>query len=320
MANRGRQITPKTQRKISEDLVTPYVNPDTGETAGNPNGNVPKIQDRGNQLSFRDDNTKPFSIGIKDLDETIVYYFKNVIKPYVIQNGQRINVPIIYGNSERWNQISKDGYYRDKKNKIMMPLIVFKRSNLTKDRTLTNKLDSNNPNFNVAVYSKLYSKKNAYDNFSVLNNRKPTIDTYAVVVPDYVTLTYDCIVSTYYVEQMNGIIEAINYASDSYWGNPERFKFRARIDSYATNVELPAGSERVVKSTFQIRLRGYIIPEVYQNDVTAIKKLQTTSQVKIFNESVENIGDYPLNQPTNIQNRTTIPYNSIFDSEDPIAT
>ena len=83
---------------------------------------------------------------------------------------------------------------------------------------------------------------------------------YAVVVPDYVTLNYDCIISTYYVEQMNGIIEAINYASDSYWGNPERFQFRARIDSVATNVELPTGQERVVKSTFSIKMYGYIVP------------------------------------------------------------
>ena len=44
---------------------------------------------------------------------------------------------------------------------------------------------------------------------------------------DYVTLTYSCIIQTYYVEQLNKIIEAINYASDSYWGNPERFKFKA---------------------------------------------------------------------------------------------
>ena len=79
---------------------------------------------------------------------------------------------------------------------------------------------------------------------------------YAVVVPDYVTLNYDCIISTYYMEQMNGIVEAINYASDSYWGNPERYQFRARIDSVATNVEMPADQDRLVKSTFSIKMYG----------------------------------------------------------------
>ena len=81
-------------------------------------------------------------------------------------------------------------------------------------------------------------KKNEYDNFNILNNRIPKKESYAVVVPDYVNLTYDFIISTYYVEQMNKIVEAMNYASDSYWGNPERFKFRARIDNYTTSVEI----------------------------------------------------------------------------------
>ena len=48
-------------------------------------------------------------------------------------------------------------------------------------------------------------------------------------MPDYVTINYSCVVQTYYTDQLNKIVEAINYASDSYWGNPERFKFRARI-------------------------------------------------------------------------------------------
>jgi predicted PolB exonuclease-like 3'-5' exonuclease len=64
--------------------------------------------------------------------KTILYYFNNVIKPTVIQNGKRIDVPVIYANSERWNQIQKNGYFRDKKDKIMMPLITFKRTNIEK--------------------------------------------------------------------------------------------------------------------------------------------------------------------------------------------
>jgi hypothetical protein len=76
---------------------------------------------------LKDDTTKPFSIGIKDIDESIMYYFDNVIRPYVIQNGERIAVPIIYGSPERWKSIQKDAYYRDKKGAIMMPIIMFKR-------------------------------------------------------------------------------------------------------------------------------------------------------------------------------------------------
>ena len=59
--------TPKTQREISvEQHKSTYV------PAGNPNyadPNVPGVN-RALQTSFKGDNVKPFSIGIKDIDDT----------------------------------------------------------------------------------------------------------------------------------------------------------------------------------------------------------------------------------------------------------
>ena len=85
---------------------------------------------------------------------------ENIIKPTVQQNGVVQKVPVIYGSPEKWKQIQKDGYYRDSKGKIMMPLITFKRNSIEKNRSITNKLDSNSPN-NINVFTKSYSKNNA---------------------------------------------------------------------------------------------------------------------------------------------------------------
>ena len=63
------------------------------------------------------------------------------------------------------------------------------------------------------------------------------------------------------MDQMNKIVEAINYASDSYWGNPQRYQFKAMIDSFATPVELVTNNNRSVKATFDIKVNGYIIPD-----------------------------------------------------------
>ena len=57
-----------------------------------------------------------------DVKEAIVYYFKNVIKPFVIQNGQRIEVPVMYGAPERWKSVQRDGFMRDDKGAIMAPI------------------------------------------------------------------------------------------------------------------------------------------------------------------------------------------------------
>jgi hypothetical protein len=80
---------------------------------------------------------------------------------------------------------------------------------------------------------------------------------------------------------MNKIIEAINYASDAYWGEPERFKFRARINSFATIVEVNDGSERAVKSTFEINLRGYLIPDTI-NAMTSMPNRKINDKSKVI--------------------------------------
>jgi len=309
MSERGRIVVPKTQKQISKGMHTPY-----SKEVGNPNNAAYQITNRSNQVSFKGDSVKPFTVGLEDIDSTILYYFNNVIKPSVVQNGIRIEVPVVYADSERWNQIQKDGYFRDRKGRIMMPLITFKRTNIEKNRSITNKLDANFPN-NYRIFEKSYSPKNIYDKFNILNNRRPTKDMYAVVVPDYITLNYDCIISTYYVEQMNNIIEAINYASDSYWGNPERFQFRARIDSVATNVELNKGQDRVVKSTFSIKMYGYIVPNILQKDLASIKKYH--SKVKlVFNPEV--VSDIGTAVPT-IPDRTDIRHGDFTEFTDPPA-
>ena len=285
MANR--KPTPKSQREISISQQEPYQQGGPGfQPTENPNRE--EGINRGEQLSFRNDTTKPIVLGIQDIDETIYYYFTEVIKPFVIQNGQRIAVPVVYGNPEKWKMVQKDGYYRDKNGKIMSPLLVFKRDDLTKVRNIGNKLDSNHPNL-YSSFIKKYSPKNSYDNFSVLNNRIPQQLQYAIVIPDYVTIKYSCIIYTYYVEQMNKIVEAINYASDSYWGDPARFKFRAMIDSFTTSIEIEDGKDRAIKSNFEIKLNGYIIPDIIQKDLNAVKKLSNTTSISIFTEGTTSL-------------------------------
>ena len=296
-----RKPNPKSQKEISNNLVNPYVNPDTGETLGNPNTQTnfqqfsPTEQNgidfnRSEKLSFKKDSTKPFSIGIQDIDEAIFYYFENVIRPFVYQNNERIAVPVIYGSPEKWKSVQKDGYYKDKNGKILNPIIIFKRDNIEKNRSTYNKLDANSPNL-FTSWQKPYNPKNAYSNFNLLTNRIPVKQIIVNVVPDYVTVTYNFIVQTYYMDQLNKIVEAINYASDSYWGDPERFKFKATIDSFGITTELNQDSERTVRSTFTLKVHGYIVPDTIQKDVTALKKYNSKAKIIIGLETTDSIAE-----------------------------
>ena len=284
-----RKPIPKTQKQISIDQQRP-----SDPRYGNPNIPLPTNENqtgipfnRSEKLSWEGDTTKPFTIGLQDLDEAVFYYFTNVIKPFVYQNGERREVPIIYGSPERWKSYQRDGYYRDKKGSIMLPIIVVKRDTITKDRTVYNKLDANSPNL-YGTFQRAYNPKNFYNNWAAIKNKIPAKQFYAVAVPDFVNLEYSVIVQTYYMEQLNKIIESCEYASDAYWGDPERFKFRAFIDSFSTATELTTGRDRLVKGTFNIRLRGYIIPDTIQKDLNSISKYNSKSKFIVQMETTSN--------------------------------
>jgi hypothetical protein len=275
-----RKPVPKAQSELSQGSITAYTN--RGKSG------VKIERNRAENRKVTSDDVKQFSIGLRDIDETIVYYFNNVIKPSVLQNGTRKNVPIIYGSPERWAAVQKDGFYRDKNGKIQAPLIMYKRDSLEKNRSLGNKLDANNP-VNFGIFEKKFSMKNVYDRFSILNNRDRVKEYYGVIIPDYVNITYSCIIFTDYVEQMNKIIESVNFAADSYWGDPERFKFRAMIDNFTTITELNQGEDRKVRTEFKIDMLGHIVSDSINAQLNGLTKFYSKSAISFKIETAGNI-------------------------------
>jgi len=272
---RERKPTPKNAIDIGKELVSPYLS-----NLGKPVVEGHPLQNnRGINYSFKDDTVKDISIGLQDIDNAIMYYFNNFIKPTVIQDGNRIAVRTIYSSPERWKSVQADGFLRDSNNQIIIPIIMFKRENIEKNRNLGNKIDGNTAAL-YQVVGESYNHRNAYDKFSILNNRIPSKQYYVSTVPDYLTLTYSCVIFTNFVEQNNKIVEAIEFASDSYWGDPARFKFRESIDSFANTITVENGTDRAAKSTFNIKVSGYIIPDTVNKDLATVRsKFYTKSQV-----------------------------------------
>ena len=258
---------PYTKREFLSKLQKPYVNPDTKEEVL-PKQAPPSLPlkpgqpeiNRALEVSVKDDDkNKTISIGLKDIDSAILFYLENVIKPTITQNDRRLSVPIIYGSPERWKSMQADGFYRDKNGKTMIPLLMFKRDSFTKNNTIGNKLDGNKVN-NIEYFETGYSKRNIYDNFNVLRGQKRQKEYILGIIPDYIDITYSMSIFTDYVEQANEITEAVEFAARSYWGDPERFMFRANIDTFNTPVLLENGSDRANRTTMNVLVNGYIIP------------------------------------------------------------
>jgi len=242
---------------------------------------IPSKDRRDEQVSRRDDDVKNISITLYDIDKAIFYFFDKVVKPFIIENGNKIPVPVIYGNPERWVASQKQGFVRDEKGKIITPVIMFKRSTVARNTDIP--VDNLNRNV-VYTFEKKWTERNQYDNFSVLINKKPTKEREIVAIPDYVVVTYEVVMWTSYIEQMNRLIEVLQFSEGRFWGEEQAFQFSSKIDSFTQAVEISTGAERVVKTNFSLNINGYLIPESYK-DLINTQKRYTTQQLILENET-----------------------------------
>ena len=245
------------------------------------------IFNRGEKISRNSpgatDDVKNLSVGIMDMDSAIMYYFNEVIKPEVEVNKEKVKVPCIYASPERWNAISKQGFLRDKKKQIIVPLIAFKRTGMSRnDNMPIDKLDANDPKI-FYTFQKRYSQQNRFDKFSVQKGLEPNREYYNVSMPDYMNLTYEFTIWTSYIEQMNKIVEKINYSDGAYWGEPGKMKFKSSIESFSDASQIDG--EKLIQTTFSVNLYGYILPETFDGKTTTQKYL--TPKKLIIRESTE---------------------------------
>ena len=224
----------------------------------------PNEKNRGKQRSI----AKEWQKGVKliDIDTTIADYMVNTVIPDVEEHGEVVKVPLLYGNAERWTNARKDGYLRDQRGKIQIPLVMFKRNSIDRDSTLAQFKDLNT----LPVFRK-YSPKNRYERFTLQTNARPTFEEYRVSVPDYVTISYEVMIWTSFTEHMNAIVEQFQYATDRYWGTEDKYKFRTRIDSFDNQQDVGQGSERIIRTSFTMTVNAYLLPETYDESPTVRK-------------------------------------------------
>lgn len=208
------------------------------------------------------------SIKLFDIDYAMMTYLEDTVLPTLDNNGKSLKIPVIYGNSERWKGARRDGVYRDNKGKIQLPLMMIKRTSIAKDETMQM------PNRHLS-YSGItkYSKDNRYDRFTALGgNTSPKYEIYNITMPDYVEVNYECMVWTSYTEQLNEVVEQLNFAS-TYWGDKDKFKFRTSIGEFNIINEVGEGTERINRVEFSLNVKAYLLPEKFDGENTTRKSM-----------------------------------------------
>lgn len=262
---------------------------------GNPNNPAPNFRNedknvsdvkstinRATQIRRDQDKFKNFTISLLDIDTAIFEYLDQVINLSVEDAGENVKVPILYGSPERWKAIQNDGVLRDNQGKLQLPAIMYKRNTVAKNENLA----TFNRHLNLQVLKK-FDEKNKYDKFSLLTKASaPVAQILNVTMPDHVTLTYEFMLWTEYVEQMNALIEKINWAAEEYWGDPKRFKFRVYINDYSNTTEVNSGKDRMVRTTFNMTVQAYLLAESFENKLPTTTKTLTNRKVIVTSEIV----------------------------------
>jgi hypothetical protein len=249
-----------------------------------PNVNV---LNRSENVRRDNDSQKNFSIGLMDIDETILNHIINNLKPEVIQGGVIKKVLCKYAPGELWEAMKKESFVRDYNGKFQLPAIVLKRT-FSAD-------DGERIHFNRYLNETViqtHSPKNRYTKFSTLNGKNaPVHELYNITFPSHMKLTYKCIIWTELVEQMNKLVELFQFAGKDYFGNREGYKFKVDGISFGHTVELQSGDDRMVKTEFELTVHGYILPETMaklDSQESTFKKSLTPKKIVL---GLEVVGD-----------------------------
>ena len=91
------------------------------------------------------------------------------------------------------------------------------------------------------------------------------------------------------LSRMNNIVEKITYSEGAYWGDPEKMRFRTSIDSFADATEV-TDAERLVRTTFTVTMRGYLLPEGNFDHRATTQKFLSPKKV-LFSTETDNVID-----------------------------
>ena len=239
---------------------------------------------RGTTIVPGKDFTKNYSVTLKDIDTAVLGHVKNIIKPKVREANETVDITVMYGNEERWKSVRKRGVMRDRNGSIILPLIMLRRTDIGKNTLSGQGFDHDiQGKYAQVVRNASWSKDNKYNRFSVLTGIQPTYENIVTGMPDFADITYEFVLWTNFIEQMNPLVETFIAQSNTYWGESTEYKFLCTTDTIADASEITVDGERFVKSTFSLIANAYLLPEylnsVITNKVSNMKKQLTPSRV-----------------------------------------
>ena len=251
--------------------------PNTKRTEGLNND---PLLNRAEQVRRDDDVIRTVKQTVYDIDYAIKWYIENEIQPQITANKNLIDVPVIFSNGEKWDNVRRLGYIRDEKGMLQSPLIMLKRNSM-QERDNTRTLDANRPQAgNHIIYRSKYNSRNRYEDelFPIPTNQpQQSKKIYVVDVPKYVNIEYDMMLWCDFTTQMNDLVDQIMPYGRFAWGN-ESNKFATAMGSVSFETVNTVGEDRLVRATIPLTVMGTLLSE-QETRKSTIKKMYSVKKV-----------------------------------------
>ena len=239
-----------------------------------------RILNRVEQIRRDDDVIKTPRRTLFDIDYAIKWYIENEIQPQIESNQETINVPVIFANGEKWDNVQRLGYIRDEKGKLQSPMIMLKRGSVA-ERDSYRTLDVNWPQAgNQIIYRTKYNERNRYEDelFPIPNNVPANSNKiYVVDIPKYVTIEYEMMLWCDFTTQMNELIDQILPYNRFAWGN-EANKFATSMGSVSFETINTVGEDRLVRATIPLTIQATLLSG-QEARLETIKKMYSVKKV-----------------------------------------
>jgi len=214
------------------------------------------------------DAGKSYSITLKDIDTAVINHIRNIMKPVVRESNEIIKVPVMYGNEERWKSVRGRGVLRDKNGVIILPVMVIKRTSVAMNDQMPLSYDNDVRGKYISVIRSKsgWSKNNRYDRFSVLTGQKPVEEFVKTGMPDFVVCSYNIVMMTAYMEQMNDLNTIWVEHLETYFGDSTSYRFLSSLSGDISDAtEMESDGERIIRNELTLEIKGYMIPEFTDN-------------------------------------------------------
>jgi hypothetical protein len=149
-------------------------------------------------------------VQIRDVDQAIVDWFDKTVNARVqFPDGNLKKVPVVFSQGERW-AAGRSGF-RDENGILILPVIAIRRTNISPDPSMSAlgvQVDK------LQISKQVNPKTNELMNLEKLksiSNQLPydpiVYDVWTIPFPDRIISTYELVIQTQYIGQMNTVLQ-----------------------------------------------------------------------------------------------------------------